>query len=162
MFFWRKKSAKDQGRAADSPVNYDDRTKMEADNEVFGRLEYKYVWKGNMEIEFFGKKYKVKVLIDTEDYEPVETEQEEAFREYLSRKEELDALIASELRKGYNLDENFDLWDRFELNKILIHSGGDFGFSFIDHNAEEGWSNRDEVVTVIPEVSYFGDEDDFF
>ncbi|WP_074833253.1 hypothetical protein [Ruminococcus albus] len=54
----------------------------------------------------------------------METEQEEAFREYLSRKEELDALIISELRKGYGLDESFDLCKRFELNKLLIHSGG--------------------------------------
>lgn len=126
------------------------------------KLIYTSLWKGHIEIGLFGKKNTVKVLIDTEDNEPVEPEQEEAFREYLSRKEELDALIISELRKGYGLDENFDLCKRFELNKLLIHSGGDFGFSFIDHNAEEGWSNRDVVVTVLPEVSYFGDEDDFF
>lgn len=162
MFFWRKKSDKNKSRAAGSQVNNDVRTVTEVNNEVFGRLEYEYVWKGNMYLEFFGKKYTVVVLIDTEDYEPVEPEQEEAFREYLSRKEELDALIASELRKGYGLDESFDLWDRFEFNKILIHSGGDFGFSFIDHNAPEGRSDRDIVVTVIPEVSYFSSEEDFF
>ena len=92
----------------------------------------------------------------------MEPEQEEAFREYLSRKNELDVLIASELRKWYGLDESFDLWERFILNRILIHSGGDFGFSFIDTNAPEVRSDRDMVVTVLPEVSFFGDEDDFF
>lgn len=162
MLFFKKKPDKDQSGAASSPVNNDVRTETEVNNEVFGKLIYTSLWKGHIEIGLFGKKNTVKVLIDTEDNEPVEPEQEEAFREYLSRKEELDALIISELRKGYGLDENFDLCKRFELNKLLIHSGGDFGFSFIDHNAEEGWSNRDVVVTVLPEVSYFGDEDDFF
>ena len=159
--FFRKKSDKDQSEQATNKIPL----YTELDDEVFGRLVYSCIglWKGFIETELFGIKSTVKVLIYTEedDSEYVEPEQQQAFREYLSRKEELDALIISELRKGYGLDESFDLCKRFELNKLIIHSGGDFGFSFIDHNAEEGWSNRDVVVTVLPEVSYFGDEDDF-
>jgi hypothetical protein len=164
MFFWRKRHDEDKDKSGDasSQVNNDVRTETEVNNEVFGKLKYEYVWIGNMEIEFFGKKNTLDVIIDTEEHEPVETEQEEAFREYLSRKEELDARIISELRKGYGLDESFDLCERFELNKLLIHSGGDFGFSFIDHNAPEGRSDRDVVVTVLPEVSYFSSEEDYF
>ena len=162
MFIFKKNLNKSQSEQTTSQVNTDVHSDKEVNNEVFGKLIYTSLWKGHIEIEFFGTKSTVKVLIETEDYEPVEPEQEEAFREYLSRKEELDALIISELRKGYGLDESFNLCERFELTKLLIHSGGDFGFSFIDHNAEEGWSDRDIVVTVLPEVSYFGDEDDFF
>ncbi len=162
LFFW-KKTDKDQSGAASSPVNNDVSTEKKVKNKVFGRLIYNnYLWKGHIKFELFGKISTVKVLINTEEHDAVEPEQEEAFLEYISRKEELDALIASELRKGYDLDESFDLCERFELNCILIHSGGDFGFSFIDNNAPEGRSDRDVVVTVIPEVSYFGSEEDYF
>lgn len=161
MFFRKKKTNKDQSEHAANKIPL----YTEVEDEVFGRLVYSCIglWKGFIETEMFGIKSTVKVLIYTEedDSEYVEPEQQQAFREYLSRKEEIDPLIGSELRRGYDLDDSFVLSDRFEFDSIHILTGGDVGFSFIDNTAEEGWSNRNVVVNVIPVVSYFGDEDDF-
>ena len=161
MFFFRKKTDKGQSELANNKI----RLNTEVTDEVFGRLVYSCVglWKGFIETELFGIKSTVKVLIYTEedDGEYVKPEQQKAFREYLSCKNEIDPLIESELRRGYGLDDSFVLSDRFIFDSIHIRSGGDFGFSFIDNTAPEGRPDRNMVVTVIPEVSSFGDEDDF-
>ena len=161
MLFFKKKTNKVQSEPANNKI----RLNTEVTDEVFGRLVYSCVglWKGFIETELFGIKSTVKVLIYTEedDGEYVESEQQQAFRKYLSCKNEIDPLIESELRRGYGLDDSFVLSDRFIFDSIHIHSGGDFGFSFIDNTAPEGRSDRNMVVTVIPEVSFFGDEDDF-
>ncbi len=161
MLFFKKKPNNVQSEPATNKISLH----TEVRDEVFGRLIYIGVglWKGFIETELFGIKSTVTVLIYTEEDEGeyVEPEQQQSFREYLSRKKEIDPIIESELRRGYDLDDNFVLSDRFVFDSIHIHSGGDFGFSFTDNNATEGFSNRNVIVCVMPEVSYFGDEDDY-
>ena len=109
MLFFKKKPNKDQSEPETNKIPLN----TEVTDEVFGKLVYSCVglWKGFIETDLFGIKSTVKVLIYTEedDGEYVEPVQQQAFREYLSRKNEIDPLIESELRRGYGLDDSFVL-----------------------------------------------------
>lgn len=128
---------------------------------VFGELEYDNLWRGTTEIGLFGEIQTIKLYIYIDYDEPIRTIQESAYNQFLAKRIEIEKSVETELRNAYHLDESFRLEKRFVPDKFHIHPDGRCGISFMDKNADEGFSDQYIVVSIIPDISYFGSEDDY-
>lgn len=158
MLFFKKKEKEPEEASNDKTQH----AKNDIINSaVFGELEYDNLWRGTTEIGLFGEIRTIKLYIYIDYDEPIGSIQESAYRQFLSKRIEIEKSVETELYNAYNLDKSFCLKDRFVPDKFHIHPDGRCGISFMDKNADEGFSDQYIVVSIIPDVSYFGSEDDY-
>lgn len=69
--------------------------------------------------------------------------------------------IVNQLKNYYKIDNYETIVERFRPISIMIFDGGHAGIVFEDLNVEEGWSDREIVVEIKPNISYFGSVDDY-
>lgn len=58
-------------------------------NEIFGKIEYDFVWEGCSSIRIYNQEYRVKITIEDEEEEGVKKIQEESYIEFKKREKEM-------------------------------------------------------------------------
>lgn len=76
---------------------------MSINNEIFGKLEYDYIWYKDIEIEFLGKKNKIVLMIDGDEDGEFEEEQYIAYKILMKKWNGLQDILLQEILNYYNV-----------------------------------------------------------
>nr|WP_298165078.1 hypothetical protein [uncultured Pseudomonas sp.] len=88
-----------------------------ADND-FGELHFDGVWRGGYEVELFGERSRVELIVQTFDDDPISENQRLAFREFESNKESICSMVEQAVLSYYcdRVDEYRDCFDADEVD----------------------------------------------
>ena len=76
---------------------------MSINNEIFGELEYDYIWYKDIEIEFLGKKNKIVLMVDGDEDGEFEEEQYIAYKILMEKWNGLQDILLQEILNYYNV-----------------------------------------------------------
>ena len=79
----------------------------------------------------------------------------------ITNQDGLSRKIQDVIRAAYNLDIKYSLCERFTPDSIFIQMNGDCGISFNDNSMELEVSPECFVITIYPEITYFGSVEDY-
>ena len=115
-------------------------------------------WEGKYNCTLFGKEKIIRMLLDGDIDDRYDIEnQEKTFRYYAKNKEKINKEIEQELRRKYELADDFVLSDRFEPITFIMLLNGYSGIEFIDHAECE-----EIVVAITPKTEWYGPTEEFY
>lgn len=148
MFGFHKKTQKEEPETMSHPE--------------MGELSFIGFWKGSCTCNIFGNESLISLYVFVEDDSKYEMSiQENSYKYYYENMDFVNNVIVRELYAAYELDKSFDLQSRFQPSKLIIGQYGDCGLSFRDNSEIRGSSAAQVVVTILPNIEYFGSEDDY-
>lgn len=129
---------------------------------LMGELQFQGVWLGRIECMIYNFSSIITLIIYVdEDFKDDFTVQERSYIYYRDNMDKINAEVRAVLLETYDIEELSVLQDRFEPTSFIINQNGDCAFSFRDKEEPRGFSSAQIVVTVTPNVEYFGSEDDY-
>ena len=119
-------------------------------------------YRGSVSYTIFHKSNTIKLYFFADNDEKNLTKEHiELYKSIIENMNFNDDNIVNELKNYYKIDDYKTIEERFRPISIMIFDGGRTGIVFEDLNAEEGWSDREIVVEIKPDISYFGSVEDY-
>ncbi len=131
-------------------------------NQIMGELKFIGPWVGKVNFPFEDSLHQMNlyVYVDEDDKYNLHV-QENAFNYLITNQDGLSRKIQDVIRAAYNLDIKYSLCERFTPDSIFIQMNGDCGISFNDNSMELEVSPECFVITIYPEITYFGFVEDY-
>ncbi|MDE6784200.1 MAG: hypothetical protein K2J26_02330 [Ruminococcus sp.] len=131
-------------------------------NQAMGKLRFIGPWVGKMSFPFESAMNQLDLYIYVDEDDKYNFQrQENVFKFLKGNQVALSQKIQSVIRVAYDLNIDFSLSSRFTPNSIFIQMNGDCGISFNDNNLDLEVSPECFVITIYPEVEYFGSVEDY-
>ena len=127
-------------------------------DDVLGEIYYDAPsWLGDMGFKLFGKTYNIEFKMDSENKEPVTAAQKESYKKIINN-DTIVGEVEKVLRAQFP-EEEFGC-PVYEPMSLHFRPNGDC--ALIVYIGEEGGEDFGFAVNILPEVSFFGDEESYW